>query len=543
MGCGSSSTSTNTAGDPRKLPLPTEDKNEDLDTNAPKEECIDGDKEFSSENNTFANSSSLQGEVILKDQTSTRDPRERANGDGVEFEDSAWSQDSMVRGNAKDDLLHAEEAPIFPAILELTKKQKAPISQPETLIRGGGRIEESPPELRSTTRGGEDPPSRKDNPLAITASPTAEDKVVVPEDGSNAPVGGGPETTLERVRREALEMHNIYRKRHGVPPLVLNDKINRYSQWWAEKMAATRKFEHSPSKKRPNYGENIYYSGSTDFKPGNVKGGTSITAFYDEIKDYDYIQPGQRKKNGGQIGHFTQVVWRNSEELGVGMATTKNGKMGYVYICCNYSPPGNWIGDFERNVPLPITDLEETVPNSSGDNNSPVEARNPHINREAPADKNANAIDAPPPPTGIETPLERVRREALWMHNVCRQRHGLAPLVSDNKINTHSQKCAATMASKRKLEPSPRNVRTNYGENLFMAGSNNFKIADVNGAYVSTFFCDGVDDYKDRFAQTWNSISTGTTRLAWKNSTKLGVGMTTAKQGKIGYVFICCHYS
>lgn len=48
-------------------------------------------------------------------------------------------------------------------------------------------------------------------------------------------------------------------------------------------------------------------------------------------------------------GHFTQVVWKESKELGVAFA--KIG--GKVIVVANYSPPGNYIGHFAENVPPP----------------------------------------------------------------------------------------------------------------------------------------------------------------------------------------------
>ena len=46
-------------------------------------------------------------------------------------------------------------------------------------------------------------------------------------------------------------------------------------------------------------------------------------------------------------GHFTQVVWKGSEEMGIGKAQSKEGSW---YVVANYRPPGNMMGDFEKNV-------------------------------------------------------------------------------------------------------------------------------------------------------------------------------------------------
>jgi pathogenesis-related protein 1 len=41
-------------------------------------------------------------------------------------------------------------------------------------------------------------------------------------------------------------------------------------------------------------------------------------------------------------GHYTQVVWKNSMEVGGGMAICDNKSQVWV---CNYNPPGNVEGE------------------------------------------------------------------------------------------------------------------------------------------------------------------------------------------------------
>ena len=49
-------------------------------------------------------------------------------------------------------------------------------------------------------------------------------------------------------------------------------------------------------------------------------------------------------------GHFTQVVWKGSTELGIGKATGKKNGMYCTYIVGRYRPPGNFQGRFQQNV-------------------------------------------------------------------------------------------------------------------------------------------------------------------------------------------------
>ena len=65
--------------------------------------------------------------------------------------------------------------------------------------------------------------------------------------------------------------------------------------------------------------------------------------WYDEVKKFNFKnvshQPG--------TGHFTQVVWVGSEELGVAKAEASGGGQ---YVVARYSPAGNVLSQFKGNV-------------------------------------------------------------------------------------------------------------------------------------------------------------------------------------------------
>jgi glioma pathogenesis-related protein 2 len=76
-----------------------------------------------------------------------------------------------------------------------------------------------------------------------------------------------------------------------------------------------------------------------------ILGTGSVQAWYDEIKDYDYMKPAFSYKTG----HFTQVIWKNTINLGVGIAYSADGRQAFVVA--NYSPPGNYANQFSTQVP------------------------------------------------------------------------------------------------------------------------------------------------------------------------------------------------
>jgi len=146
----------------------------------------------------------------------------------------------------------------------------------------------------------------------------------------------------DAFHQQTLDAHNRLRQKHGSPPLRLSADLNDYSQRYAEQLARTNTFQHSACKLNGQpIGENLaakWGSGAVDYTGNEV-----TQSWYDEIKNYNFGSPGFSMNTG----HFTQVVWKNTQELGVGKAKDSSGK---VYVVCNYRPAGNYLGEFPQNV-------------------------------------------------------------------------------------------------------------------------------------------------------------------------------------------------
>ncbi len=69
---------------------------------------------------------------------------------------------------------------------------------------------------------------------------------------------------------------------------------------------------------------------------------------YEEVCKPGYPFDGSQSS---KTGHFTQVVWKESTELGVGRAVGKI-KQGYfcTFIVARYRPAGNYRGKYKGNV-------------------------------------------------------------------------------------------------------------------------------------------------------------------------------------------------
>ncbi|MEM6501299.1 MAG: CAP family protein [Cyanobacteria bacterium P01_C01_bin.89] len=151
----------------------------------------------------------------------------------------------------------------------------------------------------------------------------------------------------------ALNSHNRYRSRHGVPALRYNRAMAARAQAWSARMARTGNFQHSDRSARNGAGENLYVSYTTGNLSESAVVAEAVKGWYDEIEDYNYSRPGF----SAATGHFTQVVWKSSTRLGCGVAKgTKNLRgrnFNAYYVTCHYDPPGNFRGQFPANVTRP----------------------------------------------------------------------------------------------------------------------------------------------------------------------------------------------
>tara|TARA_B110000259_G_scaffold161255_1_gene185234 strand:+ start:82 stop:630 length:549 start_codon:yes stop_codon:yes gene_type:complete len=142
----------------------------------------------------------------------------------------------------------------------------------------------------------------------------------------------------------ALKAHNDARKEVGVPNLSWSKTLEADALKWAKTMAEKEEMFHSSNESRPNQGENLAYAYS------NVNGESvfSLTpaldasnGWYNEINDYTYAEIGSDVNANVMIGHYTQMIWSTTTEVGIAVAISDTGK---VYVAARYSPPGNWVG-------------------------------------------------------------------------------------------------------------------------------------------------------------------------------------------------------
>lgn len=156
----------------------------------------------------------------------------------------------------------------------------------------------------------------------------------------------------EEFKSAILERHNYYRSLAGLKPMVWDESLQKLAEDWTEKLRTTKncKMIHSPATLRRNVGgfnyigENLYYYFSSEsFSITKVHAEKSVLSWYEEIADFQYSPGGvlcPLRGGKGMIGHFTQVMWDTSTNLGCGYALCNGNKL--VLISCNYGPGGNF---------------------------------------------------------------------------------------------------------------------------------------------------------------------------------------------------------
>nr|WPD49276.1 hypothetical protein [Hirudo nipponia] len=146
------------------------------------------------------------------------------------------------------------------------------------------------------------------------------------------------------VERRVLDHHNKLRRGEGssdMKEMKWDPTLAQTASMWADGCV----FKHGhPTSVKTNYGyvgQNIFWSSSE-----SVDAVDGIQKFFDEKKDYIYSQTKCRER--AVCGHYTQVVWADSEYVGcaatVCSGKREEGKVSGTLMVCNYGPGGNYRG-------------------------------------------------------------------------------------------------------------------------------------------------------------------------------------------------------
>ncbi|KAG2415304.1 hypothetical protein HFD88_006495 [Aspergillus terreus] len=170
---------------------------------------------------------------------------------------------------------------------------------------------------------------------------------------STSTSSSAPAATPTDYQSAILYNHNVHRSNHSASSLAWSADLESS----AHTLASRCVYQHDTSIAGGGYGQNIGYGVSAD------EIGVMITnlMYNNEMGYYSdlYGEATPDMTNFDLWGHFSQIVWKGTTH--VGCATVTCPSLGNVdsssavpFTVCNYSPAGNYDGEYSSNVLAPL---------------------------------------------------------------------------------------------------------------------------------------------------------------------------------------------
>jgi hypothetical protein len=142
-------------------------------------------------------------------------------------------------------------------------------------------------------------------------------------------------TVASAFIQQILAVHNQYRALVGSPALTWSATLANDAGPWANHLATslTLTLTHSGAS---GQGENLWGGTAGRFTY------TQMAQAWADERAY-FVTPlftSGTGTGGNVIGHYTQMVWKATTEVGCALGTGH----GYDYLVCRYTPQGNFIG-------------------------------------------------------------------------------------------------------------------------------------------------------------------------------------------------------
>lgn len=132
-------------------------------------------------------------------------------------------------------------------------------------------------------------------------------------------------------------------------PISWDSTLAAAANDYAEQLAKTGRWAHSPQAARPGQGENLWMGTHAAFSLAEM-----VHAWSDEGRMFHAGAFPQVSKTGNwdDVGHYTQMIWPGSIRVGCAVRSSQR----YDYLVCRYSPAGNVVGsralEMAGTVPL-----------------------------------------------------------------------------------------------------------------------------------------------------------------------------------------------
>lgn len=164
-------------------------------------------------------------------------------------------------------------------------------------------------------------------------------------------IPAGPVATT--YQQAVLQHHNYHRANHSAKPLKWSPRMASIARAIAQKCV----YQHDVQTGGGGYGQNI--AAGAPFK--DISNVITDQFYNNEVNLYPgYGDDNPDMTNFHEWGHFSQIVWTDTTEVGcftydcskkkggLGKITGVYGNIAPLFTVCNYYPPGNYMGEFTK---------------------------------------------------------------------------------------------------------------------------------------------------------------------------------------------------
>lgn len=208
-------------------------------------------------------------------------------------------------------------------------------------------------------------PTTSDVPAPAPTSYSSAAPAPAPSSSSSAAAApqptsyGGTATTFQQA---VVDHHNYHRANHSAPNIAWDQTLADT----AMTIAKTCVYAHSMNVNGGGYGQNIAAGeGASDIS-------TTISDLFYNGEVNKFTQYGEANPDMSTFeswGHFSQIVWKDSTKVGCATWKCSSGLTNFdspsnpYFTVCNYSPPGNFGGEYGANIGASLN--QATVPGSA----------------------------------------------------------------------------------------------------------------------------------------------------------------------------------
>ncbi len=153
-----------------------------------------------------------------------------------------------------------------------------------------------------------------------------------------AAYSGARHSSDMQLAARALRVHNDERRRLGLPPLKWNVNLEQEAGEWARDLSRRGVLQHADGRNRNGTGENLWMGTAGHWPVERMVGMFIDERAHFRAADFPNIS---RTGNWADVGHYSQIVWRDTKEVGCAVVTSR----GNDVLVCRYWPAGNVWGE------------------------------------------------------------------------------------------------------------------------------------------------------------------------------------------------------